>query len=232
LLAEQPQNDFSTYLDTTSKPAQSSASYKISMLDTCGNESYISYVHTTILLSSNQGINNTVNLSWNAYQGFTYSNFEIWRSANGGPMSQLTTVSNTTLAYVDNSPPAQAYYQIRVTNPNGCNPSRSAFDYSTVRSNIVNNMPTAIQSPNALTQNLTIFPNPSTGLVNMRLMGQYEGSATLRVIDVLGRMVKEQSVEAKPGGYNMNMNITTVGTYFIEVVTPDGLAGRGFVTIQ
>lgn len=231
LIGEQPYGDFSTYIDTTSNPSQLSASYKISNLDSCGNESTLSYVHTTILLSSNLGINNTVNLSWNAYHGFTYNNFEIWRSGNGGPMTQLATVSNTTLAYVDNNPPAQAYYQVRVTNPNGCNPSRSAFDYSTVRSNIVNNPTTGIHEINEQTQGLLIFPNPSTGSVNLKLRGQYEGPAKLIITDVLGRVVKEQPVEVKSGG-TLNISLTSKGTYFMQLITTDGIQGRGIVTIQ
>ncbi len=231
LLGEQPYNQFSTYLDTTSNPSQLSATYGITIKDSCNNESNLSPTHTTILLSSNQGINHTVNLSWNAYQGFTYNNFEIWRSANGGPMTQLTTVANSTLAYVDNSPPAQAYYQIRVTNPNGCNPARSAFDYSTVRSNIVNNTSTGIQNINSLVQDLILYPNPSAGLVNVKLNGTYNGQASLHVTDMLGRIVKEEPVEIKTGA-NMNIILISIGTYFIEVVTADGQVQKGIVTIQ
>src|SRR5581483_8044176 len=52
-----------SFTDSTSTPAFASDFYKISLLDTCGQESQLSTYHQTILLQANVGIGNVVNLS-------------------------------------------------------------------------------------------------------------------------------------------------------------------------
>jgi hypothetical protein len=235
LLGEEPATQFSTYTDITSTPSQTSASYAISIVDSCNNESSLSATHTTILLSSNLGINHTVNLNWNAYVGFTYSDFEIWRSANGGPMTLLSTVANNTFAYIDNSPPIQAYYQIQITNPNGCNPSRSAFDYSTVRSNIVNNSGStnSIENLSVAELSMNVYPNPSNGTVYVKIAAQRSQVAELQVKDVLGRLVREESIEIKPDDNNINFTRPITGTYCIEILNSSNeIVGKKVFIIQ
>ena len=220
LLGEQPFNHFSTFLDTTSRPSQYSSSYKISIVDSCGDESSLSPTHTTILLSANLGTGNTVNLSWNPYVGFTYNNFEIWRSSNGGNMSLLATIANNTYAYIDNNPPSQPNYQVQITNPNGCTPTRSLFDYSTVRSNIVNpTLSSGIRNISNSGGVMNVYPNPSDGNINVIIEGNMNISARLIVIDVLGRLIKEQPVDIKRGSNAINLDLSASnGTYFIELI--------------
>src|SRR6202012_5072728 len=84
-----------------------------------------------IHLSANQGINSEINLQWNPYVGFSYSDFEIYRSNNGGAFSLIGTVANTSYAYTDLTPPSGVnYYYVSVVNPAGCNPSRSVSSSS------------------------------------------------------------------------------------------------------
>ncbi len=125
----------SEYIDSLSNPNSQIDRYKISYLDTCGNESALSTNHSSILLSTSMGLNNNINLSWNAYEGFTAPNYEIWRSVDGVNYSLLTSVANNTFSYVDLNAPTVVFYQIRVSKSGGCNPTKRGGD-SFVSSNI------------------------------------------------------------------------------------------------
>jgi hypothetical protein len=163
---EQPFDSLSVFLDTASKPSQEISRYKITAVDSCGYETDLSSQHTTLLLSSNLGTNNTVNLSWNAYEGFTFPNYEIWRSPDEGVnYFLLSTVANNTYSYIDNAPPSKAYYQIRITNSNSCEPSRL---FNQVKSNIVDKQGLGIGLNKVSNNSFSVFPNPTESFVNIK----------------------------------------------------------------
>jgi hypothetical protein len=150
-------------------------------------------------------------------------------------MTLLSTVANNTFAYIDNSPPIQAYYQIQITNPNGCNPSRSAFDYSTVRSNIVNNSGStnSIENLSVAELSMNVYPNPSNGTVYVKIAAQRSQVAELQVKDVLGRLVREESIEIKPDDNNINFTLPITGTYCIEILNSSNeIVGKKVFIIQ
>ena len=69
--------------------------------------------------------------------------------------------------------------------------------------------------------------------VNIKIEGQTSEVAKLRVLDVLGRLVKEKSIEIKPGDNNMNFTLAVVGTYCIEMVdSSNNIVGHKIFIIQ
>jgi len=186
IVHEQPFNLISEFIDTTSKPNQEISRYKILAVDSCGIESAISSNHTTILLSSNLG-NNSVNLFWNPYEGFSYSNFEIWRSLNGGvSYNLLATVANNTYAYIDYNAPQQAYYQIRISNGVGCNTSKSL--YNRVKSNIVDQMGNGLGFSNYDKNDILLSPNPTNDIAYFKTNTNLIGNR-FDLIEYTGRRV-------------------------------------------
>ena len=163
MIHEQAYSSLSEFVDLSSNASQEVARYKVSALDSCGNESTISPNHTTILLSSNLGAS-SVNLSWNPYEGFSYPNFEIWRSLNGGiSYNLLANVANNTYAYIDNNAPQQAYYQIRISNGTGCITTKNSFNQ--VKSNIVDQAGNSIGISEINSSDVfSIFPNPTNDI--------------------------------------------------------------------
>jgi hypothetical protein len=187
LIHEQPYASLSEFVDLNSNANQEISRYKILAADSCGYESTISPNHTTILLSSNLGAS-SVNLSWNPYEGFSYPNFEIWRSLNGGvSYNLLASVANNTYAYIDNNAPQQAYYQVRINNEAGCFSSKSQYN------NVVSN--TVDQSGNSLSLSeyssnlpLTAYPNPTNDFFNLKSNKNLIGSK-YEILDNLGRVI-------------------------------------------
>lgn len=150
-------NSTGMFVDQESLPAQQNYQYKIEIRDTCGRTSNLSELHQTMLLQSNVGINNEVNLFWNAYKGFDYPNFGIYRSNNGGDYILIANVPNNTYTFIDLFPPSgESKYQIRVERADPCIPNKSDFSY--VASNAIILKPSAINEYDS--QNIKIYPNP------------------------------------------------------------------------
>jgi hypothetical protein len=211
LIHEQNVNDLSEFLDTISTPDTQIDRYKISIIDTCLNESSLSANHTTILLTSSIGTNNNINLIWNAYDGFAYNNFEIWRSLDGINYNLLSTVANNTYSYIDNNPNTNSYYQIRITNPAGCNSSKSIFP--NVASNIIDKNGNGVSGLeiNPKFDRINIYPNPTLDKVFFN--GLNDGNI-VQVFDINGKLQISKILNSN----EMNLKeYLDKGFYFLKV---------------
>lgn len=203
-------DSLSAFVDVGSNPQQGSDRYRISVVDECGVESTISASHRTIHVSANQGINGEVNLSWNAYEGFSFANFEIYRSNNGNPYLLINNVANNNFSYTDLTPPAGVnYYKIGVVNPSGCNPTRSVMRSF---SNIINDdgSPVSIGEELRHAENLTVYPNPSNGMFTVNAKGAY----ALDVLDVSGRTVYNGNAN---GNTAIDLSHLQAGIYMLSI---------------
>jgi len=154
------------YLDVSSNPMIQSYRYKVSVLDTCGNESVKSDFHKTIHLTMSLGVNGEVNLLWNNYEGYQPSDYLIFRSVNNGAMNQVSILPGTNLAYTDLTPPSGILnYQVRAIAPN------------------CNIVPFAKNATNMLTSNVI---NHSTTAVNELV----NSKKVIKITDLLGRETK------------------------------------------
>jgi fibronectin type 3 domain-containing protein len=204
-------DSLSLFVDLNSNPAQQNSTYSISVVDSCGDESNLSPSHTTIHLSANQGINGQVNLIWNTYVGFTYNNFEIYRSNNGSAFSLINSVSNTSTSYTDLTPPTGTnYYYVSVVNQAGCSPSRS---YNSSISNILYNNTTGVRDFNAGA--LNVLRGNKTGLFILNL----PADGRLCVYDNLGQRILNKSGQS--GYEQLDLTQQAKGMYFIQFQTSD-----------
>ena len=184
--------DFSTFIDVNSIPAQQADRYKLAVLDSCGHLTLQSSPHQTIHLSINQGIGNTWNLIWNAYQGFVFPSYYIYRGIMGGTLTQIATISSANISYTDLSPPTgTAYYQIGIENPNGCNPSRNS-NYSESVSNIVSTAQVGIA--NITNDNIEMYSFNAGGRNVVKVVNDKASAYGLRLYEISGRLVLD-----KPG---------------------------------
>jgi hypothetical protein len=190
-----PIDSFSVFKDMNSNPSQQSASYKISVVDSCGVEWNNITQHTTIHLSANQGVNNNVNLQWNAYSGFSYPNFEIYRSNNGGAYALIGTVANNSFSYTDLTPPLGTnYYYVAVTKTTPCNPTKSAPVLKSI-SNVLDGNGNPVNVDMSQFAQFSVYPNPTENYV---IVSHNENIGTVRVVitDMLGKIVKTETIDA------------------------------------
>ena len=180
-------NDLAVFLDLNSNPTIQAYRYKISLLDTCGNESSLSYEHKTIHLTINQGIGGAWNLIWSHYEGLNFGSYNIYRGTDPLNISLLTTIQSNLNSYSDLTPPTgSVYYQIEVVNPVNCDPTKS-INYGVSRSNIVNNgISGMIEIVNT---NILIYPNPTSNTITLEVASEMVGKS-FSIMDFSGRIIR------------------------------------------
>ena len=208
LIGSKLSNQFSTFLDTNANPMQRSYQYKISEMDSCGNEFSLSDHHKTIHLTSNRGINNEVNLSWNQYEGKSYGSHYIMRSVGNGPFVNLSQVSASITSFTDLTPPfGIKRYRIDIDLPTLCNPTAKTTAYARISSNRV-----ALDTLSA-PKDIRIVPNPATDRV--QVFGQKP--ELIKVMDVVGRVVLEISDTD-----NFSLGHVSKGIYLVCLYDEEG----------
>jgi hypothetical protein len=212
LIGSQNYDSLSVWIDSTSNPAVQAYRYKLSVIDTCGFESFLGDLHKTIHLTINQGVGNTWNLIWSHYEGINFGSYNIYRGTDPTNISLLTTIQSNLNSYTDLTPPAGAvYYQIEVVNPNSCDPTK-ILGYDVSKSNIVNtqNVGTDLNSFN----NIRVYPNPSTGVINIEVDPMLIGQ-TYELKDNMGRLVVQGFI------YNpteeINIKDLSTGVYLLSI---------------
>ena len=222
-------DSMSTYVDSVflplANPNTTNHRYKISAVDSCGNESVLSQHHRTLFLQSNVGIGNTVNLSWNLYEGAAVNFYRVLRdSTNLGNWEVIDSVPGSNTVYTDLNPPLSVSvtnirYKLQTNWATSCSPSRAI---NTSESNL-KDVPTqtfsiAENNPGAW---VSIFPNPSQGSVSIAFPGSMRGG-TITVRDIAGRIVHSEILLAKNGAGNnfvqlLDLSKLAKGTYTLAL---------------
>lgn len=213
---EQSKHQLSHWIDSLSQPNANTERYKISVIDTCGRESLLSNNHSTVLLSSNVGLNGTVNLAWNAYEGFSYSNFEIWRSIDGINFNMLSTVANNTFAYIDNNPSSTAWYQIRITKQDACNPLVRSLN--SVNSNIISKEGKSLGVIIIQSEIFDVFPNPTSDILIIKSSNNQESAGYVcKIVDLQGRELLKTSINTLKTEISLK-TLGSKGVYVLHII--------------
>ncbi|MBL7719579.1 MAG: SBBP repeat-containing protein [Flavipsychrobacter sp.] len=103
-------------------------------------------------------------------------------------------------------------YQVVVTDTNGCSATSANLPVSA----------SLLQSSNTL----QVYPNPHQGRFSVRgTLPAASGAATMRILDVTGRVVQQEEIRIENGQLDYEVNMapgTAQGTYFIQLSTDMG----------
>jgi hypothetical protein len=221
-------NDLSQFVDSVASPAVRSWRYKISTSDGCGNESAISVHHKTIHLSTNLGLGGSVNLFWDSYEGFPYSNFVVKRYTTAEGWVTLATMPTNLFTYTD-TPPSTAglFYIVTVDAPSTCTSTTKAQDFNTTRSNRERNhfAVSGIADNSTPVQFIALYPNPVTGF----LMVKNSSTEAIqgKIVDQTGRVIRELTLNA--GETSIDCNDLANGVYCLELAGSKAKAQKRFV---
>lgn len=200
LLANQSVDSLSQYTDAFSDPTIHAWRYKISALDSCGNESFLSSQHKTLHLTSNQGLSGDINLIWSHYVGINYSTYQIWRHTDIDGWNMIQALPNTLNSYTDNQVPlgtTSLHYYVEAIPDNNCTSTRA--NHNSTRSNktrpIGNDsvLPLEVVQQNLL--DMTIYPNPSTG--EFVIQFNEDQPSQISIVDINGRLVYSGNLSSK-----------------------------------
>jgi len=220
LIGFQPYDSISQYVDNSFgvDPNVTSYRYKVAVLDSCGNESDLSNYHETIHVTTNQGINGEVNLIWDDYEGFAFTDYNILRDSTGsGDWEIIANVPNTNFTYTDANPPStgQLDYVVEVVLSTSCS-AEKAQDHNSTRSNrstaIAHDPDNGTTIDELILSQMNVFPNPSTGkfIVDVRSVNW-----TYEIYDLSGKLI----LTKEENSFEETINISSVehGIYLLKV---------------
>lgn len=233
-----PFNALSVFYDSVSNPDIRSWRYKISVVDSCGNESALSASHKTMHLTINQGISNNINLIWDNYEGLAFGTYYVYRDTVPTTVTQIDSIPNNIFTYTDNLPAAfqnkSLYYKIGIVYPAGCNPTMKAQSYNSSKSNTANQIP-GYQSVNMTDSqsSLNLYPNPSSGTAAFELEMPGKQNATIRIYNLEGqRVYSERLGYASSVRRTLNLGIYGEGIYTLQVITDRGVINRKVAVVK
>ncbi|WP_341900417.1 T9SS type A sorting domain-containing protein [Fluviicola taffensis] len=209
-------SDESIYNDIVASPNVRSWRYRISSVDDCGNESELSSIHKTIHLVISHGLGNDINLFWDSYEGFAYTNFILRRHTDAAGWTPLATMPNNLFTYTDQPSTTDGlFYEVTVAAPSLCSSTKMAQDFNTTRSNRDNRLSTG--QPNSvselLDQVVNIYPNPANTVLNVDNSSSQLIEA--RILDQTGRVIS--STTLAPGQTKIDCGKLAMGMYSIEL---------------
>jgi VCBS repeat-containing protein len=222
-------SDAISFLDEESNNQVQTYSYKVRLVDLCGDVSEDSSLHKTILLQSSISVTNSVNLSWTDYDGTDYSTYKIYRSVDNGDFEELGSVSSSNTSYNDEDATVifgssyEYYISIAVDQCNVDLGKNEQFNTVELKSNrlLVSDGTASIDDFNNLNQ-LVVFPNPSNDMLNIKLsegITLYE----IKIYNTLGQVVLETKDLKFP------IENLASSTYFMKIFTSKGITTRNFI---
>ena len=228
VIANVPRSSFSTFIDTSSKPAQVSAMYNMSMIDSCGFESsWLSTIAvSTIHLAISAGIFPAWNLAWNSTQGYSIVKYRIWRATTLNNPVLIDSVANSIYAYTDLTPPAGVlYYTIEAVSTAACSPSLRTENINSAYSSSFSN----VRSTNAtgineyyLDNNISVFPNPVADKIYVKQLANSQDEMEICLVDIIGAQVSEK-IKSKSSKITIDVSGLKKGFYFLQVKTNKGI---------
>jgi hypothetical protein len=216
-------SEISEFVDLNSNPDIYSNQYKISVIDSCGNESILSPFHQTMLLTVSQGTEETTaNLDWNyyidesgdyepawyyIYRGLTPDNLSLYDSVNVGNQ------------FPDLSSDLDYYYSIRVEKETACAPNgqnkASGGPYYHSSSNIEDEGVISTSINNINSETLQIYPNPVSNEFNIINIPTNNGTQTIIIYDYTGKKIYSEYCNLDKT--QINIRSWEKGIYFISV---------------
>jgi hypothetical protein len=217
-------NQPAEYIDLFSTPESHGDKYKITVLDTCENESAMSFYHKTINLTiSSYG--STMGLIWDDYVdesgNYTPFRYYIYRGSQPNNMTLLDSVSGSFNSYNDVSVFDVYYYMIGVKKPSGCNTTKSTE--FTAFSNKKDNSTLVSVNKNSLEIDFKIFPNPT----KENLVVEISQNAQLEIFNSQGQLIKAKTLTEKKS--DIDLSGISSGVYTLRIKTDKGIAVKKLI---
>ena len=235
--------DLSIFVDTLGDPAKRPYLYKISVKDTCDNESSQSSYHKPLFLqfvSSENG----VNLTWSKYEIegeiLNFNSYSIYRGSDSTALSPIEeNIPTEVNVFTDTDPMAlqrRYYYRVAGVLTDPCTPTGASRKkdepgpYIRSMSNLEDNrLQVGIKEDNSLNKSISIIPNPFNESATLIFSNPEGYQYILYLMDLSGKVCRiVNNINTSP--YILEKKELQAGFYFVELRGPNIL--RGTIIIQ
>ncbi len=205
--------------DINSNVDTQQSAYKITTIDSCGGESPFSIEHKTMHLIVNEATNNHWNLIWNAYEGFNFSTYNIYRGTDSLNMILMTTVSSNDISYTDlTNPSGDVFYQIEVASTGSCSGISRSNMFNTKQIGL------GINSAEFSGLSMIISPNPNKGIFAIEITANNSKPKAykLEIYSILGELVfSEPLIFTNTIQKQMQFGYLSNGIYLIKLISDE-----------
>jgi hypothetical protein len=203
------------FTDLNSNASAQASRYKLALIDTCGIESFLTPQHKTIHLTSNVGLNNTINLIWSHYEGFYFGSYNIYRGDAANNLTLLTTIASNLNSYTDLNPLAGATFYVIEVEGISCDPTREVvFSRSNVITLSTENVEESIASK------MAVFPNPTSDMINI-ILNVNEAGKSIVLTSITGEHLLERNTNNT--SFQLNMEAYASGIYLLQLRDINGV---------
>ncbi|HBS85183.1 MAG: hypothetical protein A2W91_01725 [Bacteroidetes bacterium GWF2_38_335] len=234
--------ELSEYVDMTSNPGTASDRYKVSIIDTCGNETLTGDYHKTIHLNVSPGVPSGFALTWEHYEGFTFTKYRIFRGTAAGGLVQIDSTLSSNFTYTDTTSLTGAlYYQVAAVKPVPCySSSTGAKDVGGPFSQSVSNLEDNgvggnVDELSSDKYNISIYPNPASNESQISYKLMTPSQVNIELVSITSKTVLSVHYDKKiPGTYTEKLNLEKLeqGSYFLRITIENKTINRKIEIIR
>jgi alpha-tubulin suppressor-like RCC1 family protein len=208
----------SVYLDKVANSQEQSWRYKLSATDKCGIESVLSQEHKTIHLQKNIGLQNVVNLDWDAYEGIAFYTYVIYRNSTYKGIEEIKKIPSSITRYTDLTPPSdvQSYY-VAIDLPSIIDPTKlksSSGPFSQSLSNMAESVLT--ENKETIQNKAMVHPNPANSIITVTLPSN--GDYCVSIIDAYGRLATKSVHVQNMQSVQLSVTNLSAGVYIVKMI--------------
>lgn len=180
------------------------------------------------------GTSNTITLT----PGFTGSSYrEYWKVYIDYNKNGVFTDAGENVASVNATAAVSASFTVPASALNGSTRMRVQMQYNSYPSSSCGNYtygevedysvvitgnaqrPMGVENNSSLIGQVVLYPNPSDGIVNISFDASASGVASIRIADVIGKVIINQKVTVSEGGNKFMFDLAdySKGIYFVEL---------------
>ncbi len=210
------------FIDVNSVPESHSDKYKVTSVDSCGNETGLSQYHKTMNLVISV-FGSTMGLIWTPYEdesgSFAPGKYYIYKGTSPSDLQLLDSVSGSVTSYNDINVFNTYYYMVGVKKAGGCDVTKDFISESF--SNKKLNFGSSVNE--YLLSDLSIYPNPVCDRLNINI----DEKADMEIMNIRGQILVTKTLTEKLN--NIDISGLTAGIYTLRIKTAKGVVVKKLI---
>ncbi len=229
-------DSLSLFIDQTSNPKVHADKYKISLVDTLGQESVLGAFHQTMNLSKVRGASQSeLTLIWNKYieesGAFLIDYYYIYRGMDSANLQIYDSITGGLSSYNYNIYDGQdnEYFQVIIKKGTPCDPNlkkASAGPFSQSLSNLEDNRlkEDNIHNCEANKMHILTYPNPANDIVKIDIKLNITSDLVIKVKNMIDQTLytnKLSNIKTYTG--TIDVSNWPAGLYLMQVMSGEGM---------